>query len=79
MPREEMEQCGCLLLVLSEYANILDRKQKEKGGVSHEYHYTLTFDQDSLKALNLLVFTLNHLKVLDMDMEGIEDGFVCRD
>lgn len=36
--------------------------------------YTLTFDQDSLKALNLLVFTLNHLKVLDMDMEGIEDG-----
>ncbi|WP_455942655.1 hypothetical protein [Neisseria sp.] len=36
--------------------------------------YTLTFDQDSLKALNLPVFTLNHLKVLEMDMEGIEDG-----
>jgi len=30
MAREEMEQCGCLLLVLSEYANILDRKQKEE-------------------------------------------------
>ena len=30
MEKEEMEQCGCLLLVLSEYANILDRKQKEE-------------------------------------------------
>lgn len=36
--------------------------------------YTLTFDQNSLKALDLLVFTLNHLKALDMDMEEIEDG-----